>query len=137
MSETIIIDASVAIKWFVEEEGHERARSLLVGGQRLIAPDLVLIETVNIAWKKRVQGAIDALSVAEIAQLLPSAFDAIVDSREVLASAARIAMKLHHPAYDCLYLALAEDRAVKLVTADDRLCRRVRGTEWVGLVKPL
>ena len=102
MSSTLVIDANVAIKWFIDEDGHDRARSLLTGADRLIGPDLVLIECVNIAWKKWRQGSLDAADVAEITQLPPDAFAVIVDSREVLVGAARISLRLNHPAYDCL-----------------------------------
>ena len=37
MSETIIIDASVAIKWFVEEEGHERATTEISAAKAIAA----------------------------------------------------------------------------------------------------
>lgn len=134
MSAGLVIDANVAIKWFVEEEGHERARALLVGAERLIAPDLVLVECVNIAWKKWRQGSIDAADVAEIAQLLPEAFAVLVDSREIIVTAARLSLRLNHPAYDCLYLAVAEDRGARLVTADDKLIKAVWGTPWQQLV---
>ena len=137
MPQRAVIDANVAIKWFIEEDGHDRARALLTGGDRLIGPDLVLIECVNIAWKKWRQGSLDAADVAEITQLLPDAFAVITDSREVLVSAARLSLRLNHPAYDCLYLAVAEDRGAVLVTADDRLIRAVQGTPWQGLVRPL
>lgn len=137
MSSALVIDANVAIKWFIEEEDHDRARLLLQGTERLIAPDLILIECANIAWKKWRQGSVDAADVAEIAQLLPDAFAALVDSREVLVTAARLSLRLNHPAYDCLYVAVAEDRGAVLVTADDRLVRVVRGTPWQDLVRRL
>lgn len=75
--------------------------------------------------------------MAEITQLLPDASAVITDSREVLVRAARLSLRLNHPAYDGLYLAVAEDRGAVLVTADDRLIRAVQGTPWQGLVRLL
>ena len=43
-----VIDASVAIKWYLPEPDDDKARLLLVGGHDLLAPDLMLIEVSNI-----------------------------------------------------------------------------------------
>jgi predicted nucleic acid-binding protein len=40
-------------------------------------------------------------------------------------AATRIAIELDHPAYDCIYLALAIDNGCKFVTADPRLLRKL------------
>jgi predicted nucleic acid-binding protein len=47
----IVVDASVAVKWFVKEDGHEAALGLLAHAH-LSAPDLVFAETANVLWKK-------------------------------------------------------------------------------------
>ena len=47
---TLVIDASVALKWFVEEQGSDKARGLLSREERLIAPELLLAEVFNAAW---------------------------------------------------------------------------------------
>jgi predicted nucleic acid-binding protein len=41
-----------------------------------------------------------------------------------------IAAELRHPAYDCFYLALAEAKDARLVTADRRFADRLAGTPW-------
>ena len=43
----LVVDASVAIKWVVEEEGSEAAAGLL-DGPGLMAPDLLMPECANI-----------------------------------------------------------------------------------------
>jgi predicted nucleic acid-binding protein len=48
----VVVDASVAIKWFVPEPLSKEAERLLGGGDALFAPDLLLIEFGNIVWKK-------------------------------------------------------------------------------------
>jgi predicted nucleic acid-binding protein len=48
----VVIDASVAIKWFVPEPLSDQAERLLDGGDSLFAPDFLLIEFGNIIWKK-------------------------------------------------------------------------------------
>ncbi len=47
----LVIDASVAIKWVVEEDGTESALALRQQA-KLIAPDLLVPECANILWKK-------------------------------------------------------------------------------------
>ncbi|MDI3461813.1 MAG: hypothetical protein OJF50_000634 [Nitrospira sp.] len=49
---TCVVDASIAVKWFVEERGSTAARTVLSKGETLLAPDLILVETSNTAWKK-------------------------------------------------------------------------------------
>jgi predicted nucleic acid-binding protein len=44
---------------------------------------------------------------------------------------------LNHPVYDCFYVALAQREKSMLVTADDRLYRKTRGTQFEPLVRPL
>jgi predicted nucleic acid-binding protein len=44
------VDTSVAVKWFVAEEDQDKAERLI--GQPLVAPELLLAETANVAWKK-------------------------------------------------------------------------------------
>jgi predicted nucleic acid-binding protein len=50
----------------------------------------------------------------------------LVPSRALLESATRLAIELDHPAYDCLYLALAVENDCRFVTADKRLVNKIR-----------
>jgi predicted nucleic acid-binding protein len=92
-------------------------------GEELAAPDLVIPETLNSFWKLRRAGR----SIPALAVLL-SALDhiRIVPSRAHAARAAELAERLHHPIYDCLYLALAEAEGDVLLTADAAFERKIR-----------
>ena len=48
---TLVIDASIAAKWFVEEPGRAQALEVLDETDRQ-APDLVVAEVANVIWKK-------------------------------------------------------------------------------------
>lgn len=132
----MIVDASVAFKWIASEADSDRAISL-IGAGPLRAPALLLVEVANAIWKQAQRGEIgDAMSlggmVADLARLVD-----IVDDPELVARALELACELGHPAYDCLYLALAERDSDILVTADSRFLARLAGTAYAGLVRPL
>ena len=58
---TYVVDAGVAIKWFVPEPLQDRAQSLLYAeGGQLEAPDFLIAEVANIAWKKAMRQEITA-----------------------------------------------------------------------------
>lgn len=119
-----VVDASVAIKWVVQESGSDRARSLALA--RLEAPDLLSVECANILWKKVRLGDLAKREAADCFRLLLRAPVLLAGSRDLLESALRLSFELGHPVYDCLYLALALERRIPLVTADERLARAVR-----------
>jgi predicted nucleic acid-binding protein len=53
----------------------------------------------------------------------------LVPMRNLVEPATKLAISLNHPAYDCLYLALAETIEASFVTADELLVRRAKATE--------
>lgn len=132
-----VVDASVALKWFVEEDGSPQAAELLARGEQLIAPDLIIAEACNAAWKAVRAGFMLAEQHDRLAARLPSVLDELVPSASLAARASVIARILDHPVYDCFYLALAEQRVARLVTADRRLLRRLAGTDWTDVVADL
>ena len=54
----MVVDASVALKWLVEEEGSEAANRLLQGDHELYAPRLMASEIANALWRKARLGEI-------------------------------------------------------------------------------
>jgi predicted nucleic acid-binding protein len=53
---TLVVDASVAFKWLVNEPGTADALALPGAGIPLLAPELILAELCNIAWKSWIRG---------------------------------------------------------------------------------
>jgi predicted nucleic acid-binding protein len=45
----VVPDASVVVKWLIDEQGSEAARGVLASGRRLLAPELVIAEVGNAA----------------------------------------------------------------------------------------
>ena len=120
-----VIDASVVIKWIVEEEGTFEALAILENAE-LSAPDLLIAECANILWKKVRREELSEDEAQIGARLLEQADIEILPTRHLLSSVTSLAVELDHPAYDCLYLALAIERNWQFVTADERFQRKVR-----------
>ena len=134
---TIIVDASVAMKWFVEETLHDEARHLVKYQREIQAPDFILIEVANVAWKKAARKEISNDQVRAIVHMIPQFIPLLLPSSKLLERATKLAIELAHPIYDCLYIACAEMTGSVLVTADNRLCKAVEGTAFVRLVRHL
>jgi len=114
----------VAVKWVVPEPDSKHAECLLEHG--LVAPDLLFAECANVLWKKVRRGELTKGEADVAAQTLEQADLAVVSTRGYLALATSIAVEFDHPAYDAVYLAVAEASSLRLVTADERLTRKLR-----------
>jgi predicted nucleic acid-binding protein len=127
---TLVIDASVALKWFIDEDGSDRAAALLDGKELLIAPDLIVAEVCNAGWKAVRAGTALPQQLEVMAARLPVVLDELVPLANLAPDAVAAALALDHPVYDCCYLVLASQRQAHLVTAHRRLLARVAGTRW-------
>ncbi len=119
---TFVVDANVAIRWIVREDWlDDRALALREGEEPIEAPDLIVSEVLNVAWKKwRLRQATRQEIEFGFAGLL-SLIDVIHPSTLLYQRAMELSLELDHPAYDCFYLACAEAADGVLITADRRL----------------
>ncbi|MBK8907455.1 MAG: type II toxin-antitoxin system VapC family toxin [Rhodospirillales bacterium] len=131
----IVIDASIAIKWFISEEHRPEARQILMLEEQLTAPDLIVTELANIAWKKSMREEIDAAQARLIIPAVHQYIPAMHRSLDLVERALDIALDLRHPIYDCIYLACAERVGGTLITADRRLTRSLENTAYAPLVR--
>ena len=131
----LVIDASVAIKWVIQEPGTNEALSLL--RHRLYAPDLLVAECANILWKKVRRKELSRKEAALAARLLQRADIELAPMRALLESATRLAITLDHPAYDSTYLALAENISCDMVTADQRLSSKALPSSYKSKILEL
>jgi predicted nucleic acid-binding protein len=130
---TLVVDASVAAKWFIEETGRAQAMRLLGVADRQ-APDLLIAEVANVVWKKVVRGQVSEAQARFACASIAYCFDVLHSSDSLIERAIAMAVTLQHPIYDCLYLACAERAGARLATADRRLIAAVRGSAFASLV---
>jgi predicted nucleic acid-binding protein len=121
---TLVIDASIAVKWVVEEDGTPQALALRQRA-KLIAPELLVAECANILWKKVRRRELSKDEAVLASRLLQAAEIELQPTRSLLEPATRIAIELDHPAYDCLYIALAVANGCQFVTADESFVRKL------------
>ena len=122
-----VVDASVAVKWLVTETFSDQAARLLDKKLTLIAPELLFAEASNALWAMCRRCDITKADFAEAVGVLKAAPVAVpVSMRQLAASAARLAVDLEHPTYDCFYLALAVQEQHPVITADRRFHDVVR-----------
>ncbi len=121
----LVVDASVAIKWFVDELDTALANAVYLNND-LIAPELLAAECANILWKKSRRGDLAPHAFAEALLELEMAAIELCSMGELIGLAGAMARRFDHPAYDCFYLALAAERAAPFVTADLSLVRKLR-----------
>lgn len=118
---TLVVDASVAVKWVLDEPATERAVALRVSDEDLIAPSLVHVEIGSALWRASLRGDITAPEAARALNAALAHYAHIVLLAELADTALELAIELRHPIYDCFYLALAQRERCALVTADRRL----------------
>lgn len=121
---TLVIDASIAVKWVVEEDGTSEALTLR-RRSKVIAPELLVAECANILWKKVQRNELSKDEALFAARLLQAAEIEFLPTRSLLEAATQIAIELNHAAYDCLYLALAAERDCRFVSADESFVRKL------------
>jgi predicted nucleic acid-binding protein len=126
-----VIDASIAMKWLVEEEDSAEVAELMRLPVR--APDLLIPECMNALWKKVGRRELDEEEALVAARTLQSLEVTLEPMGPRALEILLLALRLSHPAYDCAYLALAVGSGSVLVTADERFLTRCMTPEAADL----
>jgi len=127
----LVVDASVAVLWTLEQTGSDRAAALSTE-DGFIAPSLIVAEIGNAIWKRVMWHEMPVAVGTRAGEIAVSLFSRLVPLEELLSRAIEIAAELQHPIYDCFYLALAERERVPLVCADKdviKKAKRLKGIE--------
>ncbi|MBI5582569.1 MAG: type II toxin-antitoxin system VapC family toxin [Deltaproteobacteria bacterium] len=114
----LVVDASVAVKWFLPEIHSRAAERLLSEAFELMAPDLIWSELGNVLWKRWRRHELTEAAASEILRDFKRYPLGIFRSGRILDDVWRLASTLNRSFYDCVYLALAETQQCPLVTAD-------------------
>ena len=141
MSEFVVVDASLAFKWLVEEENSERATTLARlwddEGSQPAAPPLMPFEVVNALHRRVLRGELTVGVAADLMQDLMSFGIAFHSTPNLHSRALALASQLDQgAAYDAHYLALAESLGCEVWTADQRFYRAASSSvdyvRWIG-----
>lgn len=135
MDAEIVLDASIAAKVLFTEDGSEEARELVGSGVVLIAPDLIFLEIASVAAKRLKRGETSRQQGADAVGTLPDLIDEVVASSDLVDRAFALAADHGFSAYDAAYLALAEQRGLRLATADNKLVGRARQAGFGELIR--
>lgn len=123
-----VVDASVIVKWFIPEEGSDKAgklKDLLTGGEvSLYSPRYAIVEVANALTlhplvKLSEDNIIDAISASE--KMVTPTDLTHVEWR----TAIKLAREIPTAVYDSAYLALSLNMNMKFITADSKLYARL------------
>jgi hypothetical protein len=123
-----IVDASVALKWFVAETDALVADELSASKHRLFAPRLILTEVANALSRKATAGLMSVAESCTYFRSLPMYLDGLLAVDELIEPALENACAIRHPIYDLIYLEAARQLGGQLVTADRRFTAKIAGT---------
>lgn len=124
----VVVDASVVLRWFVEQEGHEQAaawlRRFVDEPELLVGPDLLRFE---------VHGALARLTPRRDPGWARRSFErfdrfglrTVSTDRKLFDRALSLSVELRIAGYDAVYIAHAEALGVPWLTADRRVLRRL------------
>ena len=138
----VVLDASVAVKWFLPEKVEtlaNEALALLDGNLKkeihIIVPDLFWVEFASVLRKAIRRGNYSKNSADAALAYMKDLNFPTVSSLELLNRAFEIAMVFERTVYDSVYVALAVQAQAQLITADERLANALATrlpVKWLG-----
>lgn len=140
----LVVDASVAAKWYLPEELSDSAARFLEAGvygdTRLIAPSLLEVELGNVLWQRHRRNELSSERIREIWTAFEAAPLSLVEIGPLMPAAIEIAIRYGCTVYDAIYVALTEAGAAErgtMLTADSKLVARFAGTSFAARIRDL
>ena len=121
-----VVDASVAVKWYVPEDNSDDAERLLDPSNELHAPELIAPEFGNIIWKKIRRGELTEKQGREIIEAFLSVPMLKYPTTPLIEVAFAGALQTAQTVYDWTYLALAISLNCEMATADDKFYKAIQ-----------
>lgn len=138
----LVLDASVALKWAIPSaqetltsESLQLLQRYVAGEINFIVPDVFWVEIGNVMWKGVRQRRWPQTAAENAASAIRERDFFTVSSLVLLPEALRIAFVHNRSVYDCLYIALAIQFKIEMVTADERLANATAArlpVKWLG-----
>ena len=130
-----VVDASVAIKLFIEQEGSKQAEVLFARlitepDTELYVPELFYAECANVLWQYVRRADYPAAEAKASLLRLKALMLQKKPIPELVNEALDIAIAHTISAYDACYVELSRRLKVPLVTADNKLIRALEGTAY-------
>lgn len=140
MNGFVVVDASLAVKWLVDEEDSDKAHAVLESwvthDVTRIAPYLMPFEVANAIHRRVARGELSVDEGARMMTRLLASRLELHQSPGLHIRALELASQLRQGAvYDAHYLALAEEFDCELWTADQRFhqaAANVGNVHWIG-----
>lgn len=135
----VVADASIIVKWFLEEEFSENARLLrdyfLTEKLTISVPSLVFYEALNAL---RYSGVYKEDELALVGRALTKyGFDVWEPKGKLIEKTASLSIKKDISVYDAAYLALAQQLGSTFYTADQELIQSFpENTQHISTLKP-
>lgn len=131
-----VVDASVAVKWFSEEEGTQAALKLreehIEGTTILSAPDLLLYELANaLRYKPDFD---DEKATQALSDLIDLQIDLITTGKELFKQSIKDAYLYDTTVYDSCYLALGELMGIEVYTSDNKFYEKAKESDILRLI---
>ncbi|MHA1401584.1 MAG: type II toxin-antitoxin system VapC family toxin [Candidatus Heimdallarchaeaceae archaeon] len=125
--EIIVIDASVLVKWFINESDSKYAiwirNQYIEGTIKIIAPDLILYEVLNALKYSKI---FDEKELKEISQtIIEYGITRYSFTKDLINTAIELAINNNLTIYDASYLSLAIHQKGILITADEKLLNNI------------
>ena len=134
----VVVDASVVVKWFVEEEGSDKAlrlRDKYIDGEiSIIAPELIIFEVLNALYYKRLFSESEMKEISEALEAY--SFTLYSLKGEYAEKTIETAVENGITIYDASYVALAMIKDTYMYTADEKLIEKLK-EEYLKHVKSI